>query len=186
MARKGQRDSKGIIAEDGGASLAILEEARGLIQASDLFRTPVSELSQSTALTVWSVLDLFAKGAITPRVKELRDVLMGWAMDEGVKRGTRRFPRYYLKSDRGNVTVTEVRGKITYDIEALKDFLDDKGIERGALIQKVEKVDEKKLKALVLEGTIKVSELAEFTTEADSYVRMTVKKAREVLDLLGE
>jgi hypothetical protein len=169
------------------SSALMIAESQTIINARDLLKTDVKELSPEALATAWSILDLLSKKAINPRMKKLREELIDFASKEGLDCSSDpRYPKHEVRVGGARVTATRVRGKINIDTEKLKEILEHKEIpvENVITVEKVFSVNEKAIEGLIAAGILTEDELLEFTEEEPAHMRLTVKKSPKVLSLV--
>lgn len=156
----------------------VLAQSQAIIDAEDLLRTPVKELTPEAGVTAWQILDLLEKKLVGPRKAELRETLLQLAEEAGGK----------ATIAGASVKRVEVSGRARIDLGKLRKLLQDKGLEEDSVI--VEKktttysVDEKALEAMIASGLIDEDDLKAFTEVSAGSIRLNVKKSKEVLALL--
>lgn len=160
----------------------VIEESQGIISAQNLLTTPVEAMTPEAVVAAWSVIDLVEKKLFTKRKKVLGDRLKAMALEDGAEndRGSKALE---IGFD-GVVTAQATKGKVTYDLAALRGVLEERDIEPNSCIRTVYEVDEKGIEMLLTGGLLTPDDLKRFTTVADKTFSLKVKKPARVTALL--
>lgn len=160
----------------------VLSQSQAIIDAQDLLRTPVEELSPDGQVTAWSVLDLIEKELVGPRKEALRAKLLEMA-GEGKDNG-----KGSKSVSVAGATVTKQArgGKVVFDQEKLRATLEAKGLPTNTVFveRTVYEFNEKAVEGLIAAGRLSQADLKEFTRVGDPTYALVVKKAEKVLALL--
>lgn len=169
----------------------VIRESQAIISADTLLRMDPAKMDTDTAVTAWSVLDLFEKELLSSRKLQLREVLLERAKDSGDE--NKNGSRILKTSDGGKITRVRSSGKVTFDKEKLEALLKKK-IEDGklnktaiskVLVKKTDTVvDEKALEGLIVAGVITQKDLKSVSDVADDTYSLRVTKPKKVLALL--
>jgi len=160
----------------------ILKDGQRITNAHELLRKPVGELDDENCMIAWSIIDSVEKELFKSRKADLRQSLIDRAVSNG-ERGSKS-TRWDVAG--GLVTVQHKRGKVTYDLAALRELCANKNVPTERLIveEVAYKIQEKAIEELIKAGIFSPEDLKLFTTVGTTVDALTVVKPPVVQALL--